>query len=86
METLTLTILKNCSNKSYTSLCEAYGKNNIDKMISENLIVNSNGIILKTEIGVKYSSPLKTGLQENFGDGYQLITDSIYNQDTLICS
>lgn len=75
---ITFQILANCSNKSYDSLVEQYGKSNVDSLLSGEYIVKlQNGTITKTEKGISYSKPIQSATNEKLGsEGYQLLTDS----------
>ena len=78
MNQLDISILNNCSGKTYKQLCDSYGEANIKRLIGMNYItVLENQTVLKTELGIKASQPITNNpTNEKFGqDGYQLIVD-----------
>lgn len=59
MNELHFKILNSCSGKSYKAIVETFGKESVDYLIQQNLIVRlNNNILTRTEEGVNMSKPL----------------------------
>ena len=91
MNELDFKILNTCSGKTYDKLVETFGKIAIDKLIKLQYIVKlPNGVITRTEDGVKISKPLDIR-EDTYKDtaSFNLLTDSAYdafNEDNQLNS
>lgn len=77
MDNLELTILGNCSGKTYDSLKQQYGANVINSMLTKGYISVVEGKVVRTEIGLSLSKPMQNPTNEKLGtDGNQLLLDA----------